>query len=189
MPWGLSNHQGLSAATTPVLQFAAPPLLHALSSSCWWREGSTSTPISTQLLRASRSPCPPLDCGDLLSTAAGGDQSLRRDTQGNGSPSLPGNCHRQTHWGQKWALKGADPLRACLQGGAFHPSDLLHTESVTCCPHGLRPHPIPITSCLNVAVGVGCSSRKGSACMKNPFFAERCPQTYWRCHLQDPFAS
>lgn len=128
-----------------------------------------------------------LDCGDLLSTAAGRDQSLRRNIQGTGSPSLPGDYHRQTHWGQEWALKGADPLRACLQSGAFHLSDLLHIESIICCPRGLCPRPIPIPSRFNVAVGVGCSSGKGSACVKNPFFAERCPQACWRCHLQDPF--
>lgn len=56
--------------------------------------------------------------------------------------------------------KGLIPLRACLlQGGAFHLSDLLHTKSIiSCCPYGLRPHPIPIagaaaTISLNVAVG------------------------------------
>lgn len=183
MPWGLSSHQGLSAATTPSLQFPAPPLLHALSNSCWWQERSTSSPASPHLLRASPpSPSPPLNWGDLLSTAAGRDQSLRRDSRGSGSPSLPGDCHRQIHWRQKWALKGADPPRSCLlQGGAFHLSDLLHTKSViSCCPHGLHPCPIPIpgvaaTSCLNVAVGAGCSSGRGSVCLKNPFFAERCP--------------
>lgn len=183
------------------LEFAAPPLLHALSNGCWQQEGCTSTPASPQVLRASPpSPSAPLDCGDLLSRAAGRDQSLRRDTHSTGSPCLPGDCHRQTHPGQERALKGADPLRACLlQDGAFYLSDLLHTTSViSCCPHGLHPCPIPITgvaatSCLNVAVGAGCSSGKDSASLKNPFFAERCPQTYWRCHLllahrQDPRA-
>lgn len=145
----------------------------------WGASAAQRLPSFSELLPK---PFSTMDCDDLLSTA-GRDQILRRDIHGSGSSPLPGDCHRQTYQGQEWTLKGADPLRACLlQGGPSHLSDLLHIKSVTSsCPHGLHLHPIPITgvaatSCLNMAGGAGCSRGKGSACLKSPFFAERCPQ-------------
>lgn len=43
----------LAQVTLMCLQFAAPPLLHALRNRCWQQEGCTSTPASPQVLRAS----------------------------------------------------------------------------------------------------------------------------------------
>lgn len=120
----------LQRVTLMCLQFAAPSLLHALRNSCWQQEGCTSIPPASQSFPPS--PSLPLDCGGL-STSAGRDWSLRRDTHSTDSPSLPGDCQGQTtradYQGQERALKGADPLRACLrQAGAFCLSDLLHTS-------------------------------------------------------------
>lgn len=175
----------MSAATTPSLQFAAPPLLCALRNGCWWQEGSIQALLHCGLWWA------------LHSWWQGPDPEEGHPWPWQQPP--PRDCHRDLP-GTGMGLKGADPLRACLlHGGASHLSDLLHTKSGTSsCPHGLHPCPVPITgvaatSCLSVAVGAGCSSGKGSACLKSPFIAERCPQPRGRCHLllahlQDPRA-